>query len=161
MPQSNACCPAGCDPVAVAVAAAVIGVGDFAAPDQSAWASQSMITPATQIAGAGVLGNDRKRIGQCARAAARTIGPPARPALADEVASGDGITVERRAQRIVSALRYDQLDAPALGLSRTSPPRCQQLFKSTFYLGTTVHDLPGVGTRSAPTCAPLRQLTRI
>lgn len=112
-----------------------------------------MITPTTQIAGAGVLGNDRKPDESCARAAAAADpGPPTRPAHNAAGVSPEMVQVPAEAQRIV-VLSGDQLDALcALGLqSRIVAAALPNSSSSQpSYLGTTVHDLPGVGTRSAP-----------
>ncbi|EFD48645.1 Fe(III)-dicitrate-binding periplasmic lipoprotein fecB [Mycobacterium tuberculosis T17] len=140
--------------VAVAVAAAVIAASSGCGSDQPAHkASQSMITPTTQIAGAGVLGNDRKPDESCARAAAAADpGPPTRPAHNAAGVSPEMVQVPAEAQRIV-VLSGDQLDALcALGLqSRIVAAALPNSSSSQpSYLGTTVHDLPGVGTRSAP-----------
>lgn len=112
-----------------------------------------MITPTTQIAGAGGLGNDRKPDESCARAAAAADpGPPTRPAHNAAGVSPEMVQVPAEAQRIV-VLSGDQLDALcALGLqSRIVAAALPNSSSSQpSYLGTTVHDLPGVGTRSAP-----------
>jgi ABC-type Fe3+-hydroxamate transport system substrate-binding protein len=115
--------------------------------------TSSLVTPTTQIAGVGVLGNDRHPDESCARdAAAADPGPPTRPARNTAGVSPDVVQVPAEPQRIV-VLSGDLLDAVcALGLQSrvvgaalpdgsTSQPS---------YLGNAVHGLPGVGTRSAP-----------
>lgn len=123
-----------------------------------------MITPTTQIAGAGVLGNDRKPDESCARAAAAADpGPPTRPAHNAAGVSPEMVQVPAEAQRIV-VLSGDQLDALcALGLqSRIVAAALPNSSSSQpSYLGTTVHDLPVSVLAAPPTCAPLRRLTRI
>lgn len=73
------------------------------------------------------------------------------------------VQVPAEAQRIV-VLSGDQLDALcALGLqSRIVAAALPNSSSSQpSYLGTTVHDLPVSVLAAPPTCAPLRQLTRI
>jgi iron complex transport system substrate-binding protein len=131
----------------------ILACGACGSDRPPATASRSLITPTTQIAGAGVLGNDRRPDDSCARdAAAADPGPPTRPAHNAVGVSPDVVQVPAEPQRIV-VLSGDQLDALcALGLQSrvvgaalpdgsTSQPA---------YLGNAVHGLPGVGTRSAP-----------
>jgi iron complex transport system substrate-binding protein len=115
----------------------------------------SVVTSTTKIASAGVLGNQRRPDESCAPdPAALDPGPPDR-----EVRHAAGTTtVHADPQRIV-ALSGDQLDALcALGLQSrivaaalpdgsTSQPS---------YLGTVVHNVPGVGTRSEPNLAAIK-----
>lgn len=110
---------------------------------------QSVVTSTTKIASAGVLGNQRRPDESCAHdPAALDPGPPDR-----EVHHAAGTTtVHADPQRIV-VLSGDDLDALcALGLQSrivaaalpdgsTSQPS---------YLGTVVHNVPGVGSRSEP-----------
>jgi iron complex transport system substrate-binding protein len=121
--------------------------------DQPSKPSRSVPTPTTQIAGAGVLGNDRKPDESCAReAAAPDPGPPTRPAHNAEGVTPDVVQVPSDPQRIV-VLSGDQLDAMcALGLqSRVVGAALPDGSSSQpSYLGHAVHDLPGVGTRSSP-----------
>ena len=116
---------------------------------------QSVITSTTKIASAGVLGNQRRPDESCAPdPATLDPGPPDR-----EVRHAAGTTtVHADPQRIV-VLSGDQLDALcALGLQSrivaaalpdgsTSQPS---------YLGTVVHNVPGVGTRSEPDPAAIK-----
>jgi len=112
-----------------------------------------VITPTTQIAGAGVLGNDRRPDESCARdPAAADPGPPTRPAHNAAGVSPDTVQVPAEAQRIV-VLSGDQLDALcALGLqSRVVAAALPDGTSSQpSYLGNAVHGLPGAGTRTRP-----------
>lgn len=115
--------------------------------------SRSLVTPTTQIAGAGVLGNDRKPDEACARdAAPADSGPATRPARNAAGVTPDSVQVPAEAQRIV-VLSGDQLDALcALGLqSRVVAAALPDDSSSQpSYLGGAVHALPGVGVRSNP-----------
>jgi iron complex transport system substrate-binding protein len=125
------------------------GCGQLGGSPPSPAGQQSVITSTTKIASAGVLGNQRRPDESCARdAAALDPGPPDR-----EVRHAAGITTVRADPQRIVALSGDQLDALcALGLQSrivaaalpdgsTSQPS---------YLGTVVHDVPGVGSRSEP-----------
>lgn len=116
-------------------------------------AARSVVTPTTQIAGAGVLGNDRKPDEACARdAAAADPGPSTRPAHNAVGVSPDVAQVPADPQRIV-VLSGDQLDALcALGLQSRVVAAAMPDGSSTqpSYLGKAVHDVPGVGSRSNP-----------
>jgi iron complex transport system substrate-binding protein len=112
-----------------------------------------MITSTTQIAGAGVLGNQRRPDESCApEPAAPDAGPSPRPAHNAAGVQPDTVEVSDEPQRIV-VLSGDQLDALcALGLQSRivgaalpdgSPDQPS-------YLGTVIHKLPNVGTRSNP-----------
>lgn len=121
--------------------------------DPSAASSRSLVNPTTQIAGAGVLGNDRKPDESCARdAAAPDPGPPTRSARNAAGVTPDEAKVPADPQRIV-VLSGDQLDALcALGLqSRVVGAALPDgTPNQPGYLGRVLHDAPGVGTRSAP-----------
>jgi iron complex transport system substrate-binding protein len=117
-------------------------------------AQHSVITSTTKIAGAGVLGNQRRPDESCAPDPALVDpGPPDR-----EVRHAAGTTQVRADPQRIVVLSGDQLDALcALGLQSrivaaalpdgsTSQPS---------YLGTVVHDLPAAGTRSAPDLAAI------
>ncbi len=121
--------------------------------DQPPKASRSLVTPTTQVAGAGVLGNDRKADDSCAREpAAADPGPPTRPAHNAAGVNPDVVQVPAEPQRIV-VLASDLLDAVcALGLqSRVVGAALPDGSSSQpSYLGNAVHDIRGVGTRSAP-----------
>jgi iron complex transport system substrate-binding protein len=114
---------------------------------------RSVVTPTTQIAGAGVLGNDRRPDESCAREeAAPDPGPPTRPAHNAAGVSPDTAQVPAEPRRIV-VLSGDQLDALcALGLqSRVVAAALPDGSSSQpSYLGNTVRGLPGVGTRAKP-----------
>jgi iron complex transport system substrate-binding protein len=116
-------------------------------------ASRSVATPTTQIAGAGVLGNDRRPEESCARdPAPADSGPPTRTAHNAAGVSPDVVQVPADPQRIV-VLSGDQLDALcALGLqSRVIAAALPDGSTSQpSYLGNTVRGLPGVGTRAKP-----------
>ena len=115
--------------------------------------SRSLVTPTTQIAGAGVLGNDRKPDDACARdAAAADPGPATRPAHNAAGVTPDVAEVPADPQRIV-VLSGDQLDALcALGLQSRIVAAALPDGSSNqpSYLGGAVHGLPAVGTRSSP-----------
>lgn len=119
--------------------------------DQATSAS-SLVTPTTQIAGAGVLGNDRKPDESCARdAAAPDPGPPRPARNAAGVVPGE-VPVPADPQRIV-VLSGDQLDSLcALGLqSRVVAAALPDGSSSQpSYLGKLIHDVPGAGPRNAP-----------
>jgi iron complex transport system substrate-binding protein len=118
--------------------------------------SRSVITSTTQIAGAGVLGNQRRPDESCAPQPAQpSPGPPMRPAHNAAGVQPDMVDVHADPQRIV-ALTGDALDALcALGLqSRIVAAALPDGSSSQpAYLGTIVYHLPGVGTRSAPDLA--------
>ncbi|HXS85307.1 MAG TPA: ABC transporter substrate-binding protein [Mycobacterium sp.] len=113
----------------------------------------SVITSTTQIAGAGVLGNQRRPDESCAPEPA---GPDAAasPRIAHNAAGvqPDTAEVPDDPQRII-VLAGDQLDALcALGLQSRIVGAALPDGSSDqpSYLGTAVHKLPGVGTRSNP-----------
>ena len=147
----------GCTAAAAAIATAVAvtlvsgcGGGSDAPP-----AANAPVTSTTKIAGAGVLGNQRRPDESCAPEPAgldadfeeRTV----RHAAGETVLRGDP-------QRIV-VLSGDQLDALcALGLQGrvvgAALPDGSDAQPS--YLGTTVHDAPSVGSRSNPDLAAIK-----
>ncbi len=140
--------------LAAAVAAAVVVCGGCGSGGSGSNAStRSLITPTTQIAGAGVLGNDRRPDESCARdAAAADPGPPTRQARNAAGVTPDAVTVPAEPQRIV-VLSGDQLDVLcALGLqSRVVAAALPDgASGQPSYLGNAVHGLPGVGTRTNP-----------
>jgi len=138
--------------VSVAVAVVVTSTGCESGSGSKA-STRSLITPTTQIAGAGVLGNDRRPDESCARdAAAADQGPSIRQARNAAGVTPDVVDVPAEAQRIV-VLSGDQLDALcALGLqSRVVAAALPDGSASQpSYLGAAVHGLPGVGTRTNP-----------
>jgi ABC-type Fe3+-hydroxamate transport system substrate-binding protein len=141
---------------AAAVAAAVVvtcgGCGSGQSGPKGSPA-RSLITPTTQIAGAGVLGNDRQPEESCPRdPSAADPGPPTRQAHNAAGVAPDVVQVPAEPQRIV-VLSGDQLDfLCALGLqSRVVAAALPDGSSSQpAYLGNAVHSLPGVGTRSNP-----------
>ena len=138
---------------ALAAVAAVACVGCGSSSPGPKASTPSLITPTTQIAGAGVLGNDRRPDESCARdAAAADPGPPTRQAHNAAGVTPDAVQVPAEPQRIV-VLSGDQLDAVcALGLqSRVVGAALPNGSSSQpSYLGNAVHGLPGVGTRTNP-----------
>jgi iron complex transport system substrate-binding protein len=112
-----------------------------------------VITSTTQIANAGVLGNQRRPDESCA---AEPVGPDAgpspRPAHNAAGVQPDTAEVSADPQRIV-VLSGDQLDALcALGLQSRIVGAALPDGSSDqpSYLGTVVHKLPAVGSRSNP-----------
>ncbi|MBV9320575.1 MAG: ABC transporter substrate-binding protein [Mycobacterium sp.] len=114
--------------------------------------TRSVITSTTTIAGAGVLGNQRRPDESCApQPAAVDPGPPTRSAANAPGVNPPTAEVQADPQRIV-VLSGDQLDVLcALGLqSRIVAAALPDGSSSQpSYLGTVVHQLPGLGTRSA------------
>ncbi|WP_045843371.1 iron-siderophore ABC transporter substrate-binding protein [Mycobacterium lepromatosis] len=141
----------------VAVASAVIAVGSGCGSAQPgskpSSPTRSLLTPTTQIAGASVLGNERRPDQACApEPAAIDPGPPTRPAHNAAGVTPDVAQVPAEAQRIV-VLAGDQLDTLcALGLqSRVAAAALPNgSVNQPSYLGNAVHGLPDVGTRRAP-----------
>lgn len=114
--------------------------------------TRTVITSTTKIAGAGVLGNERRPDESCPPDPAQP--DPGAPTRQVRNAAGE-TQVQADPQRIV-VLSGDQLDALcALGLqSRIVAAALPDGSSSQpSYLGTVVHDLPGVGTRNAPDLA--------
>ncbi|OBA59396.1 Fe3+-citrate ABC transporter substrate-binding protein [Mycobacterium sp. 1100029.7] len=113
----------------------------------------SLVTPTTQIAGAGVLGNDRKPDESCARdPAPADSGPATRQAHNVAGITPDAVQVPAEAQRIV-VLSGDQLDVLcALGLQSRVVAAALPTDSSSqpAYLGNAVHGVPGVGARDNP-----------
>ncbi len=111
------------------------------------------MTPTTQIAGAGVLGNDRRPDESCARdAATADPGPATRQAHNAAGVNPEVVQVPAEAQRIV-VLSGDQLDALcALGLQSRVVAAALRDGSSgqPSYLGSAVYDVPGAGTRTNP-----------
>ncbi|KUH64165.1 Fe3+-citrate ABC transporter substrate-binding protein [Mycolicibacterium novocastrense] len=112
-------------------------------------APQTIVTSTTKIAGAGVLGNQRRPDESCpAEPAAVDPGPPERM-----VRHAAGETLVRADPQRIVVLSGDQLDALcALGLqSRIVAAALPDGSDSQpSYLGQVIHDVPGVGTRSEP-----------
>lgn len=141
----------------VTVAAAVIAVGSGCGSGQPgskpSSPTRSLLTPTTQIAGATVIGNERRPDQACAPEPATVDpGPPTRPAHNVAGVKPDVVQVPAEAQRIV-VLAGDQLDALCrLGLQYRVAAAAlpNDSVSQPSYLGKTVHGLPGVGTRRAP-----------
>jgi iron complex transport system substrate-binding protein len=135
--------------IGMAISVAVIsgcGSGDTPA---STTAQQSIVTSTTRIAGAGVLGNERRPDESCPPEPVPVDpGPPER-----EVRHEAGSTQVRADPQRIVVLSSDQLDALcALGLQSRIVGAALPDGSDTqsTYLGTVVHDVPGIGTRSEP-----------
>ncbi|MGB9222866.1 iron-siderophore ABC transporter substrate-binding protein [Mycobacterium sp.] len=143
--------------LATALMTTCSGCGSQQPPSSGSRSVSGLVTPTTQIAGAGVLGNDRKADASCARDAAKPDwgadpGPSTRPAHNAAGVNPDVVQVPAEPQRIV-VLSGDQLDALcALGLqSRVVAAALPDGSSSQpAYLGNAVHGLPSAGTRSSP-----------
>ncbi|WP_283611453.1 iron-siderophore ABC transporter substrate-binding protein [Mycolicibacterium poriferae] len=134
------------------------GSGSDAPPDSS------IITSTTRIAGAGVLGNDRRPDESCApEPAPLEDGPPEREV---RNATGHAVSppipettmVPADPQRIV-VLSGSQLDALcALGLQSriVAAALPDGSGVQPAYLGSVIHDLPGAGSRSEPDLSAIR-----
>ncbi|MGO9035704.1 iron-siderophore ABC transporter substrate-binding protein [Mycobacterium sp.] len=149
--------PVMCAAVATAISAALCTGCTTGSPGGGSSAT-SVITSTTQIAGAGVLGNQRRPDESCApQPTEPDPGPPTRTARNAAGVQPDVAQVSSDPQRIV-VLSGDQLDALcALGLqSRIVAAALPDGSSSQpSYLGTAVHQLPGVGTRSSPDLAAI------
>lgn len=111
-----------------------------------------MVTPTTQIAGAGVLGNDRKPEESCAKDPAAPDSGGSRTAHNAAGVTPAETQVPADPQRIV-VLSGDQLDALcALGLQSrvVAAALADGSASQPSYLGKAVHDAPGVGSRTTP-----------
>ena len=129
----------------------VIGACSAAPDTPPAAPSSSVITSTTKIASAGVLGNQRRPDESCAPEPARLDPAPPRPV---RHAAGETAVVADP-QRIV-VLAADELDALcALGLQGRIVAAALPDGADTqpSYLGTVVHSVAAVGTRSAPDLA--------
>jgi iron complex transport system substrate-binding protein len=138
------------------VVTALGGCGQLGDGPASPVDEPSVITSTTRIAGAGVLGNQRRPDESCAPDPA-PADPGDRPTWTVRHAAGE-TDVPTEAQRIV-VLAGDQLDALcALGLQSrivaAALPDGSDAQPS--YLGGAVHDLPAVGTRSSPDLNKIR-----
>ncbi len=139
--------------LAAVTAALVVACGGCGSDRPTATTTRSLVTPTTQIAGAGVLGNDRRPDESCARDAAEADPGPAKRQV-HNAPGGDPAPVQVSAdpQRIV-VLAGDQLDALcALGLqSRVVGAALPDgASGQPAYLGGAVRGVPGVGSRSHP-----------
>jgi iron complex transport system substrate-binding protein len=143
---------------AVLTAVAVTALGGCGQPGggtASPVDEPTVITSTTRIAGAGVLGNQRRPDESCAPDPA-----PVDPGGGErEVRHAAGSTIVRAEPQKIVVLSGDQLDALcALGLQSriiaAALPDGSDMQPS--YLGTAVHDLPAVGTRSSPDVEKIR-----
>jgi iron complex transport system substrate-binding protein len=136
---------------AAAISAAICSGCTSGPPGRSG--SASVITSTTQIAGAGVLGNQRRPDESCApQPAGPDPGPSTRTAHNAAGVAPDTVEVPDEPQRII-VLSGDQLDALcALGLQSRIVGAALPDGSATqpSYLGTVVHRLPGMGTRGSP-----------
>nr|WP_234817685.1 iron-siderophore ABC transporter substrate-binding protein [Mycolicibacterium sphagni] len=133
--------------VLTAVAMTVVS-GCSDSPEKPAAATRSVVTSTTKIAGAGVLGNQRRPDESCAPEPARLDPAPPGPI---RHAAGE-TTVVADPERIV-VLAGDELDALcALGLQSriVAAALPDGATSQPSYLGTVIHNVPGAGSRSAP-----------
>ncbi|MGB6762835.1 iron-siderophore ABC transporter substrate-binding protein [Mycobacterium sp.] len=151
--------PALAAAAAAAISAALCSGCTSGSPGRSGSPSASVITSTTQIAGAGVLGNQRRPDESCApQPAGPDPGPSTRTVHNAAGVQPDVAQVPDDPQRIV-VLSGDQLDALcSLGLqSRIVAAALPDGSSSQpSYLGTVVHQLPGVGTRGSPDLAAIK-----
>src|SRR5580693_1101668 len=151
--------PALAAAAAAAISAALCSGCTSGSPGRSGSPSASVITSTTQIAGAGVLGNQRRPDESCApQPAGPDPGPSTRTVHNAAGAQPDVAQVPDDPQRIV-VLSGDQLDALcSLGLqSRIVAAALPDGSSSQpSYLGTVVHQLLGVGTRGSPDLAAIK-----
>jgi iron complex transport system substrate-binding protein len=138
---------------AVIVAGTALALGCGGCGSGRVTASRSLVTPTTQIAGAGVLGNNRHPDEACAReAASADPGPATRQAHNAPGVSPDVERVPAEAQRIV-VLSGGQLDALcALGLQSrvVAAALADGAAGQPSYLGAGVHGVPSAGTWTHP-----------
>jgi iron complex transport system substrate-binding protein len=137
------------------VVTAVGGCGQLGGDTAAPASEPTVITSTTRIAGAGVLGNQRRPDESCAPAPA----PVDAAAGEREVRHAAGSTMVRAEPQKIVVLSGDQLDALcALGLQSrivaAALPDGSDAQPS--YLGAAVHDLPAVGTRSSPDLEKIR-----
>jgi iron complex transport system substrate-binding protein len=122
--------------------------------------SGSVITSTTEIVGAGVLGNERRPDESCAPEPVEADpGPATRQARNAADMHPQTAEVPDDPQRIV-VLAGDQLDALcALGLQSriVAAALPDGSDEQPSYLGTVVHDVPGVGDRRSPDTAAIAE----
>ncbi|TPG36792.1 ABC transporter substrate-binding protein [Mycolicibacterium hodleri] len=140
------------------VATLATGCGGSTEKPGNPEAGTSVVTSTTRIAGAGVLGNQRRPDESCAADPTPVDeGPPTR-----EVRHAAGTTeVPADPQRVV-VLSGDQLDALcALGLQSRIVAAALPDGSPTqpSYLGTVVHDAPPVGHRTSPDLSAIKAAT--
>ncbi len=136
----------------------VSGCGSSSEDASSTAAEQSVITSTTRIAGAGVLGNQRRPDDSCAPEPTPVDeGPPDRL-----VRHAAGETEVRADPQRIVVLSGDQLDMLcALGLqSRVVAAALPDGSSSQpSYLGQVIHDVPGAGSRSSPDIEAIKAAT--
>ncbi|MCT7659148.1 iron-siderophore ABC transporter substrate-binding protein [Mycobacterium deserti] len=140
--------------IAALVITGISGCGSLGGDGPVTEATQSVITSTTRIAGAGVLGNQRRPDESCAAEPTPVDpGPPERP-----VRHAAGETEVRADPQRIVVLAGDQLDALcALGLQSriVAAALPDGSTDQPSYLGSVIHDVPGAGTRSAPDIAAI------
>lgn len=144
---------------AVLVATLATGCGRSTEPTGSGDPAQSVVTSTTKIAGAGVLGNQRRPDDSCAPDPAPLDPGPPDDAPTREVRHAAGTTAVAVDPQRLAVLSGDQLDALcALGLQSRIVAAALPDGSSDqpSYLGTTVHDAPTAGSRSAPDIDAIR-----
>ncbi len=152
LPRTGVLAPAA----AVVTAVAVTLTAGCSAPqgESPVPPTSSVITSTTKIAGAGVLGNQRRPDESCAAEPAPLDPAEGIRRVASGTERGD-VDVPADPQRIV-VLSGDQLDSLcALGLQSrivAAAPTDSGSGQSAqpSYLGTVIHDVPAVGTRDKP-----------
>src|SRR5881628_862542 len=115
-------------------------------PPDAASPANSPVTSTTRIAGAGVLGNQRRPDESCAPDPAPLDDPPNR-----EVRHAAGSTEVAADPQRIAVLSGDQLDALcALGLQSRIVVAAPRDGSSTqpSYLGSVIHGVPAAGDRS-------------
>ena len=136
----------------------VSGCGSLGGDEPPAPGRQSVVTSTTKIASAGVLGNERRPDESCAPEPTPVDpGPPDRP-----VRHAAGETEVREDPQRIVVLSGDQLDMLcALGLQSrvvaAAMPDGSE--RQPSYMGKVIHDVPGVGTRSAPDIEGIKAAT--
>lgn len=149
---------AGLTVLAAVATVALSGCGSSGTPTTGSPGQSTVVTSATRIASAGVLGNDRRPDESCAPEPARLDeGPPDREV---RNAAGHGVsppipemTVVRADPPRIVVLSGDQLDALcALGLQSriVAAALPDGSDGQPSYLGTAVRELPAAGSRSDP-----------
>lgn len=146
---------------AAAVVAAIVvtaaGCGDSPGAPDAAPAAEAPVTSTTKIAGAGVLGNQRRPDESCAPDPAPLDDPPER-----EVRHAAGSTEVTPDPQRIAVLSGDQLDALcALGLQSRIVVAAVPDGSSgqPSYLGRVIHDVPAAGDRTSPDLAAVKAAT--
>lgn len=134
------------------------GSGGDAPPDNS------IITSTTRIAGAGVLGNDRRPDESCApEPAPLEDGPPERDvrnatvhAVSPPIPETTSVPADPQRIVVLSGTELDALCALGLQSRIVAAALPDGSAAQPAYLGTVIHDLPGAGSRSEPDLAAIR-----